>query len=77
MSKKENGLVTWIKRVFIEQYELTVWFTEPDGSKRKEVYELKRIDKKSANHIIGVDPHNMHFEICTVAPFDYQIKKVL
>lgn len=75
----------WIEILLFEEYELTIWTVKevkvmPDGSKiskkEKNVYSLQSIDKKTNNHIVGKDMNKMIFEIKTVEPFDYQIRKV-
>ena len=78
-------LKNWIEILLFEEYELTIWTVKevkvlPDGSKiskkEKNIYNLQSIDKKTNNHIVGKDMNKMIFEIKTVEPFDYQIRKV-
>ena len=76
----------WWISLFKEEYELIVWFhsetiIQEDGVKtirrmRKE-FQLKDITKKSPTHIVGKDIFGKPFEIKTVEPFDYQIRKIL
>ena len=75
----------WIVSLFVEEYELIVWYVheEYDESlgmkvtKRSErKYLLKDISKKSNKHIRGKDINGHRFEIKTVKPFDYQIRKL-
>lgn len=74
-----------IKSWFYEEYELTVWYVyetseDPRGMKtvkRKErIYYLRDIVKHKPTHIIGEDMNGKRFEIKTVEPFDYQIRKI-
>jgi hypothetical protein len=80
-----NKIKNWIEKLLIEEYELTIWTVKEvkimsDGSrvskKEKAVYNLRSIEKKTMNHIIGKDANKMIFEIKTVDPFDYQIRKI-
>jgi len=75
----------WWLSLFIEEYELTVWFhsetvEHTDGLKTikrsSKVFMLKDIDKKTPTHITGKDIFNKSFEIKTVEPFDYQLRKL-
>lgn len=74
----------WFK-IFYEEYELTVWFlkdSERDNrgnivtTRTHKRYLLKKITKKTPKHIKGKDMDNRAFEIRTVEPFDYQIRKI-
>jgi len=74
----------WIVSLFLEEYELTVWYVyeEYDDSlgmkvtrRSERTYLLKDIRKKTPTHIRGKDINGYDFEIKTVAPFDYQITK--
>ena len=52
-----KALINWIKTLFLEEYELTVWYsggTEFDPKSTKRVYKMKSISKKTQNHIKGV-----------------------
>lgn len=78
-------LKNWIEILLFEEYELTIWTVKevkvmPDGAKvskkEKNVYSLQSIDKKTTNHIVGKDMNKMIFEIKTVEPFDFQIRKI-
>lgn len=75
----------WFVSLFVEEYELTVWYVyenyESDkGMKVKrraaQKYNLKDISKKTSKHIIGKYVDGSDFEIKTVDPFDYEIKKI-
>ena len=74
----------WFKIVY-EEYELTVWYlkdSERDNrgnivtTRTHKRYLLKKITKKTPKHIKGKDMDNRAFEIRTVEPFDYQIRKI-
>jgi len=91
-SKIEVKKASWHKRLwqwwlslFVEEYELTVWFhTETvehaDGLKTirrsSKVFILKDISKKTSTHITGKDIFGKPFEIKTVEPFDFQLRKL-
>ena len=77
-------ILDWIKSLFTEEYELCVWFhaettVSSDGMKTvtrsKRVFKLSSITKRSPSHIIGKDVNGFPFEIRTVEPFDYTIRK--
>lgn len=76
----------WWLSLFIEEYELIVWFhTETvehqDGLKTikrtSKTFMLKDVTKKTSTHIVGKDIFNKPFEIKTVEPFDYQLRKLM
>lgn len=78
-------LWNWIVSLFVEEYVLTVWFhaettVSSDGMKTitrsQKTFTLSGISKKTPTHIIGKDQDGMPFEIRTVEPFDYTIRKV-
>lgn len=80
-----NKLKNWIETLLFEEYELTIWTIKEvkvmaDGSrvskKQKNVYSLRSIDTKTNWHIVGKDMNKMIFEIKTVEPFDFQIRKI-
>ena len=75
----------WFKKIAYEEYELTVWFddssvTDKDGNiastKSKKVFILKSVSKKTPTHIKGVELDGKNFEIRTVKPFDYMLRKI-
>lgn len=74
----------WFKIIY-EEYELTVWYLKDsirdgDGNitttRSHKRYLLKKITKKTPKHIKGKDMDGRAFEIRTVEPFDYQIRKI-
>ena len=74
----------WFK-FYYEEYELTVWYLkdsvrDKDGNitttRSHKRYLLKKISKKTPKHIKGKDMDGRAFEIRTVEPFDYQIRKI-
>ena len=81
-----NWLEKWWKTVTTEEYELTVWFDggsseDKDGNltpnpKSKKVFSLKSISKRTPTHIKGSELDGKSFEIRTVQPFDYMIRKI-
>lgn len=75
----------WIKSLFVEEYELTVWYVyemneDPRGMKtvrrKSRTYILSDITKRTNKHIVGKESNGERFEIKTVEPFDYQIRKI-
>lgn len=75
----------WFIGFFVNEYELVVWFHNEtdisvDGLKTvrrtKKEFLLKSISKKQPTHIKGTDAFGKEFEIKTVEPFDYQIRKL-
>ena len=74
----------WFKIIY-EEYELTVWYLkdsvrDKDGNitttRSHKRYLLKKISKKTPKHIKGKDMEGRAFEIRTLEPFDYQIRKI-
>ena len=71
--------------MWVEYYELTVWFEDQvvtnledntqTTTRSKKVFDLKSISKKTQQHIIGVDINDNPIEIKTTKPFDFQIVK--
>jgi hypothetical protein len=69
-----------------EEYELTVWFdngvtADPEGNetpnpKSKKVFKLKAISKRQPTHIKGKELDGKDFEIKTVKPFDFMLRKI-
>ena len=79
------GQSNWFKKIAYEEYELTVWFddtstTDIDGNvttlKSKKVFILKSVSKKTPTHIKGQELDGKNFEIRTVKPFDYMLRKI-
>ena len=76
----------WWNELIYEEYELTVWFDggsseDKDGNltpnpKSKKVFSLKSISKRTPTHIKGSELDGKSFEIRTVQPFDYMIRKI-
>lgn len=65
-------LVKWLKDLFLEEYEVSVW---PAGGE-KETYTFKKIEKITQTHIIATEMDGRRFELMTVDPFNYQVKKI-
>jgi hypothetical protein len=72
-------------KIIYEEYELTVWYLkdavkDKDGNitttRTSKRYLLKKITKKTPKHIKGKDMEGRLFEIRTVEPFDFQIRKI-
>lgn len=75
----------WFVGLFVNEYELIVWFhNETDISEEglktirrtKREFLLKSISKSTNKHVKGTDAFGKPFEIKTVEPFDYQIRKL-
>ncbi len=70
----------WLKRWLTDEYEVTVWFKPGSGmlnGDTKKIFKFKRIDKLTNKHIKGVTTDNEKFEIRTIQPFDYNVRKLL
>jgi len=76
----------WWLSLFKEEYELIVWFhsetiEHQDGLKTikrsQKTFMLKAVTKKTSTHIVGKDIFGKPFEIKTVEPFDYQLRKLM
>lgn len=85
-AKWYKRLWQWWLSLFKEEYELTVWFhtettVNADGLKTikrsQKVFMLKNISKKTPTHVVGKDIFGKPFEIKTVEPFDYQVRKLM
>tara|TARA_B000000532_G_C18725670_1_gene344545 strand:- start:410 stop:664 length:255 start_codon:yes stop_codon:yes gene_type:complete len=80
-----NHIKDWWHALWVEHYELTVWFEDQTvtnledntttTTRSKKTFDLKSISKKTQNHIIGVDINDNPIEIKTTKPFDFQIIK--
>jgi len=74
----------WWNKAIYEEYELTVWFKDQEqiieGRKvhphSKKIFKLKSISKRNPKHIKGKELDGNDFEIRTVQPFDYMIRKI-
>ena len=80
-----TNISNWFKKIAYEEYELTVWFddtstTDIDGNvttlESKKVFRLKSVSKKTPTHIKGQELDGKNFEIRTVKPFDYMLRKI-
>ena len=79
-----TSISNWFKKIAYEEYELTVWFKDKeeiiDGIKihprSKKVFKLKSVSKKTPTHIKGTELDGKNFEIRTVEPFDYMLRKI-
>lgn len=76
----------WLLSLFSERWELTVWFQADNSMSRdgeilktrssKKVFVLKSVSKKTPTHVKGIDEDNKSFEIRTVKPFDYMLRRL-
>jgi len=71
--------------LFGEEYELTVWYvyeTEDTDTGRKITrrrerhYQLRDVHKRTNTHISGTAIDGSDFEIRTVEPFDFELRKL-
>ena len=70
-------LTEWWKTITTEEYELTVWFPKGiDEPKSKKIFHLSEVTKKTQTHFIGKYMDGKKFEIKTVEPFDFYLRKV-
>ena len=71
---KFGKMIEWIKKLFYNEYEVTVWHTgSPDP---KAVFTLIKVTKKSNTKIEGIDIRKKPFEYSSPEPFNYQIRKI-
>ena len=80
-----NRIKDWWHGIWVEHYELTVWFEDQvvtnledntqTTTRSKKVFNLKSISKKTQTHFIGVDLDGHPMEIKTTKPFDFHIVK--
>ena len=80
-----DSIKEWWHGLWVEHYELTVWFDDQTitnledntqtTTKSKQVFNLKSLTKKTQTHIIGVDIDDNPIEIKTPKPFDFHIIK--
>ena len=81
-----KAIKNWWYTLAYEEYELTVWFDDETKvnleeqtsttTKSKKVFKLKAITTKKPTQIIGKDMNGKRFEIRTVRPFDYMLRKI-
>ena len=75
-------MIEWLKRLWLEEFEVTIWFTKDKNplddspARSKKIFNMKKITTKKQNPFKGVDVDGNEIEIKTTAPFDYQIKKI-
>ena len=76
-------MIEWLKRLWLEEYEVTIWFNKEklnqfadEKARSKKVFHIKKIQTKKQTHFRGIDIDNNQIEIKTTEPFDYQIKKI-
>lgn len=65
-------LIRWIKDLLLEEYEVKIW-SDP---KNVSIHKFKKIEKITPTHIIARELDGRRFEVKTVEPFNYQVKKV-
>lgn len=67
-------IVEWPKKLFLEEYHVTIWFDDP---KSKSTYKLKKINKITNKYLNGVDVDDNVITLSVEIPFNYEVKKVL
>lgn len=68
-------MIEWIKRLFLEEYHVTIWYD--NDPKAKSTYKLKKINKITNKYLNGVDVHGHTITLSVEIPFNYEVKKVL
>ena len=85
LSSTWDGIVNWFKTLWLEQYELTVYFpdqivTNPDGSTVQgfspKTFDAVSFKKLTTTHIIFIDTDKKRIEIKVTSPVGYDLKKV-
>ena len=76
---------SWLKTLFLEEYELTVFFKGEtkvlaDGTRIEsgapKTFRVKKIKKLSEKHIIFIDVDKKRHEIKTTEPTGYNLIKI-
>lgn len=65
-------LIKWLKDLLLEEFEVRIWIT----GEEPRVYRFKKIEKLTPTHIIAREMDGRRFEMATVDPFNYQVKKI-
>jgi hypothetical protein len=74
-----KSIVKWFKDLFLEEFEVTIWFkggTEYNPEEFKRDWRMKKIITKKQTHFVGIDIDGNMVEIKTTTPFDYRIRKI-
>jgi len=71
-------MIQFIKELFNDKYEVTIWYNNPDGTRTGEsqVFELSHLKKINQNEMIGNDMNGKRVTVKTLNKFDYFVKKI-
>lgn len=81
-----NGVVAWIRSLFVEEYELTVWFhsetqitdlgTKTIHRSQPKTWRLRKIHKITQNYVLARETDGTRLEIRVKEKFDYNLRKI-
>lgn len=75
----------WLKTLFLEEYELTIFFKGEtkvlaDGTRIEsgapKTFRVKKIKKLSEKHIVFIDVNKQRHEVKTTEPVGYNLVKI-
>lgn len=71
-------MIKFLKELFNDKYEVTIWFNGPDGNRTGEnqLFELSRLKKINQYEMIGYGMDGKQVSIKTLNKFDYFVKKI-
>ena len=81
---KENKFINWLKRLWYEEYTLTIWFAgktvlKEDGNKEfvrsPKRYKVSRISTLKPNLIKFIDLNGQEIEIRSEEPMNWDLVK--
>ena len=72
MAKRNKEKVRFLKRLFCDLYEVTIWLKNGD-TRQIRLSELKKINQ---NYLKGIDEDGQKVEFKTEEKFDYYVKKI-
>lgn len=78
--------IDYLRKLFYNEYELTVWFTEEEiydaggnlmtARKSPKIFRLTSVNKLTQKHVIGKEKGGGKLVIKTQKPFDYNLRKI-
>jgi len=74
-----KAFIGWIKSLFAEEYEVTLWFRidkEERVFTHKEEHRLKRLHKINNKELRGVTVDGQPITVKSTIGFDYRITKI-
>lgn len=74
--KKLTEEAGWLKKLFSDLYQVTLYFDEEDGTQSVRVFLMKDIKRLNNKMLKGVDWEGCKIEFITTKPFTYEKKKI-